>query len=74
MEEQHDRKRRESGELVNGTVKAILVTVAVVVWGTVHVVGLADHYSVPSSFDSGFATLVGAVVVLPRKQDKTPKD
>jgi hypothetical protein len=59
---------------VNGTVKAILVTMAVVVWGVVHVGGLVDHYSVAGSFDSGFATLVGAIVVLPRKQDKKPKD
>lgn len=64
----------ERGELVNGTVKTILVTVAAVVWGAVHVVGVLDHGDISSSFDSGFATLVGAIMVLPRKKDKTPKD
>jgi hypothetical protein len=62
------------GELVNGTVKAILVTVAVFVWAGVHIWGIVEHDSIGSSFDSGFATAVGAIVVLPRKQDKTPKD
>lgn len=59
---------------MNGTVKTFLITGAVVAWGAVHLVSLVENFDVPSSFDSAFATLVGAVMVSPRKQDKTPKD
>lgn len=64
----------ERGERVNGTVRTILLIGALLVWGGVHVGGIVGHYGVSSSFDTGFATVVGSIAVFPRKADKKPKD
>lgn len=59
---------------MNGTTKTLLLIGAVVTWGTTHIVGLAQHFQVSASFDSVFATLVGAVMVSGKKDKKPPKD
>lgn len=59
---------------MNGTVRTFLIAGAVVTWGVVYMVSLVEHFQVPSSFDSAFTTLVGAIMLAPRKQNKTPKD
>lgn len=58
---------------MNGTLRTILISVLVLAWAGIHLVGIQEHYSIPATVDSGFTTLVGAIMVSPRKPDK-PKD
>lgn len=59
---------------MNGTLRTLLIGVLSVTWVSVHLAGLVQHFDVPATVDTGFTTLVGAIMVSSRKQDKTPKD
>lgn len=59
------------GGCVNGTLRTILISVLVLGWAGIHVGGIVEHYSVPATVDTGFTTLVGAILVSPQKPDKS---
>lgn len=58
---------------MNGTLRTILISVLAATWAGIHLVAALGHLSVPSSMDPSFTSLVGVIMVSPRKPDK-PKD
>ena len=64
----------QGGVWVNGTLRTALIGALSLIWGGVYLASLIQHFQVPAAFDTVFTTFVGAIMVTPRKQDKTPKD